>query len=200
MRAPPPVNARAALGGPAAHQPARGRGRAGFSLIELMAVVIVLGLVIGVVAVDWAALVPRSQLNAAVRELASTIQGARSDAIARNGVFTLVYDLEASRYEVRSPYRPGGGLARTEEERVVVRRGVLPEGVEIARVEVDGRAFLTDFVTVQFDPMGRANGHSVTLVQPRYNQSFAIEIVGLTGLIRFHEGEFLREEVFEEDF
>jgi Tfp pilus assembly protein FimT len=174
--------------------------RAGFSLIELMGVVIVLGLIVGVVAVDWASLVPRSQLNAAVRELASTIQGARSDAIARNGVFTLVYDLQGNRYEVRSPYRPGGGMARNEEERVVVRHGLLVEGIQIERVEVDGRSFTGESVVVNFDPIGRANGHSVTLVQPRFDQRFTIEVIGLTGLVRFHDGDFLRGEVFEEDF
>lgn len=165
-----------------------------------MGVVIVLGLIVGVVALDWAALVPKNQLSAAVRELASTIQGARSDAIARNGVFTLVYDLEGGRYEVRSPYRAGGGLARQEDERLVVRRGVLPDSVEFERVEVDGRSFTTDRVEVTFDPVGRANGHSVSLVQPRYEQRFTIEVIGLTGLVRFHHGPFQRPEVFEEDF
>lgn len=172
----------------------------GFTLIELMGVIVVLGLIVGVVAVDWAALVPNSQLNAAVRELASTIQGARSDAIARNGTFTLAYDLEGGRYEVRSPYRPGGGMARNEEERIVVRNGRLPDGVEFERIEVDGSAFVADSVLVHFDPLGRANGHSVALVQPRYGQRFTIEVIGLTGLVRFHDGDFQRGEIFEEDF
>ena len=174
--------------------------RAGFSLIELMATVIVLGLVVGVVAVDWASLVPRSQLNAAVRELASTLQGARSDAIARNGIFTLVYDLEGGRYKVLSPYRLGGGPARNEEERTTVRDGSLPDGVQFERVEVDGRAFDRETVYVHFDPVGRSNGHSVTMFQPRYEQRFTVEVIGLTGLVRFHDGPFIREEVFEEDF
>ena len=176
------------------------RSRAGFSLIELMGVVVVAGLLVGIVALDWRSMVPRTQLNAAVRELAATIQGARSDAIARNGMFTLVYDLEANSYHVLSPLRVGGGLARTYEERAVVRQGVLPDGVVLERVGVDGREFVTEQVAVHFDPFGRASGHTVTLVQPEFGGRFTIEVIGLTGLVRFHDGDFQREEVFEEDF
>ena len=43
--------------------------RAGFTLIELMAVIIVLGMIAGTVSVSWKALVPRTQLNSQVREL-----------------------------------------------------------------------------------------------------------------------------------
>ncbi len=78
-------------------------GRSGFSLAEVMGVVVVLGLLAGLVAVNWRSLVPQTQLNSAVHTLAAAIHGARSDAIARNAEFYLVYDLTLAGMRSRLP-------------------------------------------------------------------------------------------------
>ena len=59
----------------------------GFTLVELMAVLMILGLVITVTAANWRKIVPRAQLNAAVRNLSNVLNGTRSEAIARNAEF-----------------------------------------------------------------------------------------------------------------
>ena len=46
-----------------------------------------MGLIATIVMVNWHSILPRAELNSAVRTLASTIQGTRSDAIARNAEF-----------------------------------------------------------------------------------------------------------------
>ena len=169
-------------------------------MIELLGVVLVLGLIAGLVSINWRAMVPRSELNGAVRELAATIQGARSDAIARNAEFRLIYDIDANSYEVTSPFRLGGGRAVNDEERLVVRRGKLPKGIEIRRVVIDGVSYESERVAVRFDPLGRSSEHAVVLARDEYGWVFTVEVLGLTGLIRFHEGEFFREPLVEEDF
>ena len=84
---------------------------AGFSLVELLAVIIVIGMMATLVAVDWRAMLPRTELNSTIRTIATTISGTRSDSIARNAEFGILYDLEGNRWRVVSPYMTGGGLA-----------------------------------------------------------------------------------------
>lgn len=73
---------------------ARPTARAGFSLVELTVVVLVLALLSSVVYMTWEALLPRTRLNSAVRELASTLMETRSDAIARGAEFRIEYYFE----------------------------------------------------------------------------------------------------------
>lgn len=181
--------------------PRRARSHSsGFSLVELLAVITIMGLMAGVVAVSWAASLPRAELNSAVHDIAAAVSGARSDAISRNGQFRIYYDLDANSYRVVSPYRSGGGLAQTEEERLVVKRVRLPEGIELRRVSIDGVHYEDGQVFVTFDPLGSATGHTLHLVQAPAQTPMTIEVLPLTGLVRFHYDEYERPVVSEEDF
>src|ERR1700741_2110757 len=118
---------------PRGHERSRGeRGRGsirGFSMVEMLAVLVILGLIATLVTVNWRANLPSSELHSSVRILASTVHGARPEAIARNAVFKSEYDLERHRYRVNTPFRLGGGLAPTEEERVAYDWIELPGSV-----------------------------------------------------------------------
>ena len=180
----------------------RGRSAAnGFTMVELLVVVLIIGMISGVVAVSWQARLPRADLNATVHTLAATISGARSDAIARNGEFRLYYDLDANSYFVRSPYRIGGGLAQNDDQRLILRRTRLPESVNIARVTIDGVHYDEGTVYVSFDPQGSATGHTVKLLQASaLTDPVTVEVLPLTGLVRFHYSDFERPPVSEDDF
>jgi type II secretion system protein H len=174
--------------------------RAGFTLVELLGVVIVLGLIATLVTVNWQALLPRQQLNSAVRALAATLQGARSDAIARTLEFRVQYDLDEQRYRVLTPFRLGGGLATVEDERVGLRWTELPDSVRFRSVIIGDEEYTSGIVQISFDPLGSANGHVVVLEQPAFESLYTIEVQALTGLITFHEGLELRPAPAESDF
>jgi hypothetical protein len=53
---------------------------------------------------------------------------------------------------------------------------------------------------VRFDPLGAASDHTIVLVQPEYERHYTIEVLALTGLVRFHDGVFQREPPQEGDF
>jgi Tfp pilus assembly protein FimT len=161
-----------------------------------MGVVMIIMLISTMVSISWQAIVPREQLNSDVRALASALQGARSNAIARNAEFRLIYDLDNERYRTMTPYRVGGGLwtlAEDEADRQVTSWQDLADGVEFARIVVDGEEYTEGEVYVRFDPLGAASDHAVTLIHHPYETMYTIEVLALTGLIRFHEGEFMRE-------
>ncbi len=176
--------------------------RAGFSLVELMGVIVIIMLIGTMVSISWQAIVPREQLNSDVRSLAAALQGARSNAIARNSEFRLIYDLDNDRYRTMTPYRVGGGLwtmADDQADRQVTTWQELADGVEFSRIVVDGEEYDEGDIYVRFDPLGTASDHTVTLLHKPYGNTYTIEVLALTGLIRFHEGEFRREPPREEE-
>jgi len=182
------------------HGTTRTEDRAGFSMIEMLAVIVILGLLATLVTVNWRAILPRTELHSAVRTLASTIHGAHSEAISRNAVFKVEYDLDLHRYRVNTPFRLGGGMAANEEERMAQEWVAFPESVRFSRVQIDGVEYQRGMVFVRFDPLGAASGHIITLVQKPYDNFYTIEVQALTGMIDYHEGSFERPAAKEEDF
>lgn len=187
-----------------------GRGparRAGFSLVELMGILLLLGLLSGLAFMSWQALVPRTKLNSAVRELAATLHETRSDAISRNAEFQVEYFFEEDAdhpvgYRVITPFRADGtgGLAAHEEERFCRAWHTLPDGVELVKIVLNGEEYDRGRVVVDFDRLGSASDHTITIVQRPYDNFYTIEVLALTGLIRFHDGIYAREYPDDNDF
>lgn len=186
---------------PHARHPLAHSERAGFSLIEMMGVLVILALVATIVTVNWNAILPRADLHAAVRTLSSTLSGTRSEAIARNARYQIEYDLELQRYRVLTPFRiDGAGLAVGEEDRRALQWTALPKGVQFQSIAIDGVQITKGHAYVQFDSLGTASGHTIVLLQMPYENRYTIEVQGLLGLIDYHEGLYAREPPKEGDF
>lgn len=178
----------------------RNGARSGFSLTELLIVVAIIGMIAGVVIVGASAMLPGAHLAQAAHTLAAEVYGARSEAISRNQTYHIEYDIDAGSYQLITPFRSGGGLAREEDERLATKREEMPKGIELTRITIDGIDYQEGRVRVRFDPLGTVSGHSVVLTQGEYEAMFTLEVLPLTGLVRFHEGEFTRELPEEGDF
>lgn len=200
---------------PASDGPATARGafvlarrrRGGFTLVELLGVVVILGMLATVAWVAYESLVPQSVLNSSVRELASTIQEARSEAIVRCAPYWIEYYFEDTEehprgYRVVTPFRldERGGIAMRDEERVTRTFVPLPENVFFQEIVVNGEPVTRGQVVVRFDPLGTATDHTIILQQKPYDNIFTIEVQALTGLISFHDGVFRRDPPKEADF
>jgi type II secretion system protein H len=172
----------------------------GFTLVEMLAVIVIMALIATIVTVNWRAMLPRAELHSAVRTLASSLQSAHSEAISRNAVYRIEYDLDKHRYRLNTPFKLGGGLALREEDRFALPWTALPDTVRFSRIQVDGIDYVNGMVFVRFDPLGAASGHLITLVQQPYNNYYTIEVQPLTGLIDYHEGQFTRLPPKESDF
>lgn len=177
------------------------RGRAGFSIVELLGVLVILALMTSIVAISWQASLPREKLNSTVRALAERINGARADAIARNLEFRIYYDIDEGRYWVETPFSAEEpGLARGDEPRVRVFETDLDPTVAFREVTIDGEPYNDGIVFVRFDPLGASNDHQIVLYQEIFDRYYTIEVLALTGLVRFHDGFFEREEPRDGDF
>lgn len=72
--------------------------RAGFSLVEIMAVLIILGVILMAVVPAIDNLVPTYRLRSAAREVASLIELAHSEAVSTRKEYRLAYDLDRNTY------------------------------------------------------------------------------------------------------
>jgi Tfp pilus assembly protein FimT len=177
--------------------------RAGFSLVELMGVIIILGLIGSVAMMSWQSLLPGAKVNAAIRNLSEALAGARSEAISRNARFEVWYDLDGEGYWVRTPYRIGGGFATADDDefRVIIDETDLAEvGLSIDTVTIDEEVYVDGIVHVRFDALGASSAHTVVLHHAAFDQIHTIEVLPLTGEIRHHDGLYERDRPREGDF
>ena len=180
----------------------------GFTLVELMVVLMILGLIGAVAVSSWASMMPNQQFNSAVRNLSEVLYGTRSEAIARNREFRIRYDLDNDTYAVRTPFRPGGGIVTTQfadterdEDHFWTDATDLKEsGIDLVQITVDDRVYSDGQIEVYFQPLGASSYHLIELRQTAFERDFTLEALPLTGEIRMHYGPFRREPVEEGDF
>ena len=176
----------------------RSKASGGFTLVELVVVVLIIALMGTVAVVSWQSLLPSAQVNAAIRNLSEVLAGTRSEAISRNAVFEVHYNLDEERYWVRTPYRQGGGKATEEDEdrRVLLHNNnLVGDGLEIQQVTIDEETYHDGTVYVRFDPLGASSAHTVVLYHELFETHYTLEILPLTGEIRLHEGVLYQREM-----
>jgi general secretion pathway protein H len=178
----------------------RRTSRAGFTLAEMMAVLVIIGLAVGIASLSWQKILPHETLGAEVRELNAILHATRSEAIARNAEFRIQYDIDEDWYRIETPFTDDGRLAVADQERIRLPEHQLADGIEIVEVVIDDEAYTDGQVRVFFQPSGTASDHTIVLRQELSNQEHTIEVLALTGLIRFHEGIFRREPPKESEF
>jgi prepilin-type N-terminal cleavage/methylation domain-containing protein len=176
--------------------------RAGFSLAEILTVIVILGMIATLVTVNWRAILPKSELHSAVRNLSEDLNSTRSEAVGRNAEFRILYDLERRAWRVITPFSidGSGAMAPTEEQRLALPWKVLPDSIKFLRIDIDGISYTKGQCFVRFDALGSSSGHMVVLGQEPENNIYTVEVQGLTGMINFHEGTFLRDAPKETDF
>ncbi|MEM6672663.1 MAG: prepilin-type N-terminal cleavage/methylation domain-containing protein [Planctomycetota bacterium] len=189
---------------PNRHRRATDAARRGFTLVELMVVVGVVGIGMALVTSSIDSLLPKERLNTGVREMTAVLRDTRSQAIGRGLEFFIEYDLAEERYRRVTPFVLGGGRfdpeSDEESERVFGEWSNLPDGVEIESVGMSGEVYTDERVFARFDPRGAASDHQVVLSQPQYENYYTIEVLALTGTFKFHRGIFLREAPNDGDF
>ena len=113
--------------------------RFGFSVIELLAVLTLMGIVAGIALPGWNRLLPAYQLDSSARQVQSELHSIRMRAAAENLNFQLVYAEGASDYTIQKE----GKNWQTKP---------LPDGILVSKAG-----------TISFSPRGTAGANRVRL-------------------------------------
>ena len=185
--------------------------RNGFTLIELVMVMVMLTVIAAIVLPRLDFLLPQRRLKSAARSLSSLISLAYGEAVAKNKTYRLYLDSSNGKYWVTEvseleededgptaigirlgtqfellQYEERGGTVdeKAPTEPLFVPRE-LPPGVYFSSVKIQrGRtklAFGPEYI--EFSPLGSANPATINLVNDEAEQ-FAIRYDGVTGMPR----------------
>lgn len=180
----------------------RPRGaRGGFTLIEMIVVVMILSLMTALAVVRLDFLVPRYRLRAATRQTAAVLKQARSRAAAIGRDVYVRIHLSEGKYELLIPMpkedpveipsdMPPELIPPPEYEFQSAFAGSLPDGAEFVNVilgsETD-QTVTSGRAQVRVSPFG-AGDHVIVNFRLEDRRS-AIRLNGLTGVISFYEEE-----------
>ena len=141
----------------------------GFTLVELLVVLLIMSLLLVAVPLAFDRILPGLQVRSDARDLANTLREARSLAILGNREATVTVDVEERSYRL-----DGNAGQRHFSDGVVVT-------LETAASEVTG----TDTGRIRFFPDGTSTGGLVSLDQQGHQ--YEIEVDWLYGRVRIQE-------------
>lgn len=164
MRIPfSPPSCRAVRAPQPGHQP-------GFTLLELLVVMVILSLLLTTVPPLLSRAIPGTELRGAARELVAGLREARGQAIASGRDVALVLDLEGRWFQVE-------GAARKRQLPSAIALRLTTAESETEEEGNRGR--------IRFYPDGSASGGRVTLA--REGQTRVVEVDWLTGRVTLDE-------------
>lgn len=171
----------------------RSPGAGGFTLVELIIVVGVIGLLYGIGAVSFRGLMPHYYLRSTSRSLGSAIEEMRLVAVTRGSWTGIRYVLDppSSRenpYYQKIPPAPDTDPEQPIEERLSLAKQYLPNQVRFARIVLaNGQAIDRGAVNVLFSPMGNSGSHVVVL-RGADDRVVSVKLNAITGTIDFLDG------------
>jgi Tfp pilus assembly protein FimT len=170
----------------------------GFTLIELLLVVSLMMIAVAFVTVRIDLLLPSTRMEGMARVLAADLGNARASAIAQGLPYAVEYDVRNSSYRIVTPYKPDGGVATDEVNRVFLPWTKFPEGVTVKEVII-GNTYIRDGIRrIELKPNGNTIEHTVHLVRDLPESHFYLAVQGLTGFVQFHRGEDWSPEIVNE--
>lgn len=188
----------------------RRTSRRGFTLIEMITVVMILSAITALAVVKLDFLVPRYRLRAAARQTAAVLKQARSHAAAIGRDIYVRIHLSEGKYELLVPMKkeedtlyppdtPEELLPPPEYEFESSFAGTLPEGPEFVNVILGSESDQTitsGRAQIRVSPFG-ASDHVIVNFRLDERRA-AIRLNGLTGVISFYEEEKGAPELLED--
>jgi len=167
----------------------------GFTLVEMMAVVVIVALAAAVVAVNADYITTSAALRSEARRIASRFLLARLYAVSNAKTYTLVYEFsedEALVWTLMPQKEDEEGHIVDEEREIVggVADKLHPSVQMLALVLPDGTTYEEGHVEVDISPYCDAGSHIVVLARrDNPDEKIWIKMNALTGIVTYHNEE-----------
>ena len=148
-------------------------GDKGFSLLELILVLFLMGLIVGLALPFVVKTLDRVKLQSETRQIASTLQFARSEAISKKKIFTFNADIDQNKYWLAIP-----------KEKKVIQSKALDESIRIREYKSTEDTFTSGTFIINFYPLGNSSAGTIHLQSPIDGSEptiYAISIDAITG-------------------
>ena len=185
-------------------------GRRGYTLIEMMVVILIITLIMALAVTRIDFLVPKYRLRAATRETASILKQARARAAATGRDVYVRIHLSEGTYELLVPQQkestlfippdtPPELIPPPEYEFEALLQSRLPEETQFVNVILGSepdQTITSGSALIRITPYG-AGDHVLVNFQLEERRA-AIRVNGLTGLVSFYEEEKTAPELLED--
>jgi prepilin-type N-terminal cleavage/methylation domain-containing protein len=164
----------------------------GFTLIEMMVVIVLIGLAVTFGVIRFQAYLPRARLEGAARQIGGFLTRLRGMAVFAGRTHYLEFDLDSEAFRISRPAtiaeREDGSEEYVESDWFEMPEGVTLERVQFSRQDEETRGI----VSIEFTPEGEVTGHLVQLLSNRIlgedRSRFTVELNGVTGLVTYTPG------------
>jgi general secretion pathway protein H len=163
----------------------------GFSLMELMIVLVIIGLGLMLVAPSLSRLSKTMELQGAAKKVSAILRYSRSEAVNQGRSYQVLFDMESRKVKVAivdvAPKQ--GETDKKEEKSTDIKEKIydLPAGVHIKEIKLTGSPSPpSDFPAIQFYPNGGSNGGSI-LIDSQDRKGYRIQVHFLTGMVEIEK-------------
>jgi prepilin-type N-terminal cleavage/methylation domain-containing protein len=180
------------------------RGSSGFTLIELVVVMLIVGLIFGLAITRLDFMVPKYRIRGAARDVAAVLKQGKARAAASGKDVFFECDLSAGRYWLLAAFPRNAETAdlKTADPKDVEYQPVflrlLPDGVQFTDIILgDKEKIASGRMRLRLSPFGVSN-HAIVNLKNTDGQELALKMNGFTGLIFFADHHLDADELLED--
>ena len=167
-----------------------GPGCRGFTLVELLVVLVLIGLISALVAPRLTGSLPKLQLQTVARKISAALRYARSQAVTENRTYTAVFDFEHNRLYVVDRMMASEldfeDMQKTAQESGLRKKTYdLPRDVALKTASLGQEEVTADIFALFFYSTGGSSGGTVTLASGKDKKCLIKidPIIGTVGLV-----------------
>ena len=154
----------------------------GFTLIELVIVLILIGLSVALVTPSLSRVSGTIELKSAAQKTAAILRYSRSEAVQKGKVQQVLFDTDLKEVRVQTAETNERQEKRQEQDTKPPKRYPLPGGVQLKEINTGTPQYSSDFPVVEFYPNGGSNGASIILDNARH-KAYRITVHFITGIV-----------------